>query len=407
MIERFWFSASLASKVPVLALLALIFAGPTVAQEQAHQQIRESLVYLEASGIGIEGVEAGVNKASKGTGFLVSKDGLILTTYHLLSGLGKVAPESVIIRANIGKKAEQLEYKAAPVNAVPELDLLLLKIPPGLQAHKPVKLGTLNEAESATNVNTSGFPESANYRPASGSIGSKDTDTGYLWEVNNMAFDFGQSGSPVYTNDGTVIGIAKGQLKNSPTVNYIIPIQFADSLLASLRMSEMQQQIATLNSRLAEIETKKVDPAVKNIDEIASNFEWSATVSGDDILVTYEKLANTGPQIDTMTVSATPIARGKTGPLNMFATFVDSDKDSEPDFTNPDEFDSTKRRSVAAVKLLFFEVKKAFCVAGSAVEMTRIKIDIVPFLKGGTQLEPESIFLEHSLDKRTDCNANS
>jgi S1-C subfamily serine protease len=399
--------------LPLVALF--LWTAQAAAQENIHDKIRNSLVYLEASGLNETN---GTKPVTQATGFLVSNDGFILTTYHLLSELGQVAPESVEIGANVFKKAPNPEFVAVPVQAMPEFDLLLLKVSPSAEPFTPLVLGTLADALSATAVNTSGFPKSANYRPDSGSIGSKDTTSGYLWEVNDMPFDFGQSGSPVYTDEGVVVGVAKGQLDGSPGVNYMIPIQFADSLLATIRLSDMRAQIEMLTNRLTELESKKVDPAAlqlkearENIDVIASNFEWSASTDGDDVQVFYRKLANTGPQIEAATVHVTPLVRGKNGKrLEMFAITIDVNDDSDADFLEPEDFDPVKRKGVILAKDLFGNLRQTFCTPGGApVEMDRIRVDIIPYLdkEHSIQLDPEVLYVEQALDKKTDCHADS
>lgn len=397
----------------IMALL--VWPSQVSAQESAHAKIRQSLVYLEASGLNATN---GTKPVTQATGFLVSNDGFILTTYHLLSELGQVAPESVVIRANVGEKAVQLKYAAAPVNAVAELDLLLLKIPPGLEPYHPVKLGTLEDAQNAAAINTSGFPKSANYRPDSGSIGSKDTSSGYLWEVNDMPFDFGQSGSPVYTDDGVVVGVAKGQLDGSPGVNYMIPVQFSDSLLATIRLSDMQAQITSLTSRLTELEATKVDPAreqlkkaVENIDEIASNFEWSAVADGNNIRVVYRKLANTGPQVESATVYATASYRDRKGkPFNGITLRNDVNRDSEADFLTPEPFDATKRKGAVVAANLFQDTMEPLCNSNSPAEvMDRILVNVVPYLKDGIQLDQEALYIEFDpvIERSKVCGPNS
>jgi S1-C subfamily serine protease len=395
------------------AIMALIFwSAQASAQESAHDKIRKSLVYLEASGLNTNN---GTKPVTQATGFLVSNDGFILTTYHLLSELGPVAPESVEIGANVFKKASNPEFVAVPVQAMPEFDLLLLKISASAEPFKPLVLGTLADALSATAVNTSGFPKSANYRPDSGNIGSKDTTSGYLWEVNDMPFDFGQSGSPVYTDDGIVVGVAKGQLDGSPGVNYMIPIQFADSLLATIRLSDMQAQIASLTSRLTELEATKVDPAreqlkkaVENIDEIAINFKWSAAVAGDDIQVSFKKLADAGLDIKAASFTIVPIVRGKDGKrFDIPGTdALENIADNDSVFLKPEASGADKRKGVVSAKGMFERLKAEFCAPGKpTVEMDRISVIITPYLdlEHTIPLDQEVVYIEQSLDRKRDC----
>jgi hypothetical protein len=393
-------------------------SGKSNAQDvPPHSLVKSGLVYLKATGTGAPdaGPIAGVKRDSTGTGFLVTDDGFVLTTYHLISELGKVMPETIELSANIGAKATNPETPVAIVSWATEFDLLLLKIsPPVAGKYESLRLGTFEDAKNVSKVFTNGFPESENDRPLDGTIVSRNTKSGFLWSLNNMPFDFGQSGSPIYNDLGMVVGIAKGQSSDASGISYMIPIQFADSLLSTIRLSEMQKQInqlkksnESLAKKLAEIETVKVNPAVENIKEIASNFEWSANTTGDDIRVAYQKLANTGPQIKSMTVRATPLARGESGPVIMFTLVAKRGDGPEADILPLDAYDRDKRRGVTTAGGLFARVKKNFCEADDAEEINRIKIDITPSLENGRKLDPETIFLEEALNKKTNCNAGS
>jgi S1-C subfamily serine protease len=287
--------------------------------EAAHAAMKKSLVYLKASGTGASGPIAGVPMEATGTGFLVSDDGFILTTYHLLSELGDVVPETVKIEASIGRKAIVFELTAAPVNSVPELDLLLLKIPPDDTGYTPVKLGSLADANSASDILTSGFNKPVGHHKDSGSMGSKDTPSGYLWTVNDMPFEKGQSGSPVYTLNGNVIGVAKGQAVDSPSINYMIPIQLADSLLAHLRVAELRDTIGRLNTQNAELTEKlgeidrkrpiadrlsEVETGISNIQKV---YDWNAAMTQDGVLLSFTKILSGGPALTSLEFQITPI----------------------------------------------------------------------------------------------------
>lgn len=59
--------------------------------------------------------------------------------------------------------------------------------------------------------------------------------------ITNIAFEGGQSGSPVYDEKGSVIGLAKGQLKDNdvaiPGLYVVLPIGDAQGLVPSWKRS--------------------------------------------------------------------------------------------------------------------------------------------------------------------------
>jgi serine protease Do len=214
--------------------------------QDAHKQVRPSLVYLKATGQ----VRGGENASSEaettlGTGFVVSSDGLVLTTHHIISELGDVEPRTVSIEARIAEKSANARPAAIVDDAI-NMDLLLLKLPPGPDDYVPVSLGSAYDHDDTQDIYTSGFPRSISYRTQNGRIEAREGPGGYLW-VTDLNFEYGQSGSPIYNGDGEVIGVVKGV---EGSLNYIVPIEFADSLLAQVRLREMKQQVQKMQERL-------------------------------------------------------------------------------------------------------------------------------------------------------------
>lgn len=231
-------------------LAGLLLAGllcstaPGMAQTDAHGDIAPSLVHLR-----IEAQDKlGVPKEGKATGFLVTADGQVLTVYHLISGLGEVVAETVKITARVGRRGENpgdFDESAAVVSALPELDLLLLKISQGLDDYKPVRLGSSRTLPLDTRLLTSGFPENLERWVDDGALRSKQGPGGTLWGTD-MEFLGGQSGSPVYRETGEVVGVVKGQLRGASNKSFFVPIDLADPLLIPLRLEAIEQRIAAV-----------------------------------------------------------------------------------------------------------------------------------------------------------------
>ena len=208
-----------------------IIAGDSMAQAQeVHKLIRPSLVYLKATAKGASGTETVVTKETTATGFLVSEDGLVLTVYHLISKLGDVVPQTVRIEARISEKNAN-PIRAAIVDASINTDLLLLKIPPGAKEYTKVSLGNAQSHDDDDAIYTSGFAKLISYRKQEGKIETREGPGGHLW-ATGLKFEYGQRGSPIYNAAGEVIGIVEG---DKGTLSYMIPIGFADSLLAQVR----------------------------------------------------------------------------------------------------------------------------------------------------------------------------
>jgi hypothetical protein len=208
--------------------LGILLTGPAHAQP-VHDTVRNGLIFIEMKGETDNGTKIG----SQGTGFFVSPDGYILTSYHLLDTISKSRPDKVEIWISVWDRKEPPERKAFVVDARPNLDLLLLKVPRAQQPYNALKIGATQD--SLSTVLVSGFiyrdnPPSATYKRYTDQVTSTDGPAGYTWVLNTPA-EAGQSGSPVYTSDGTVVGVLKGQFGNQTV---FVPIEHARTLLLGI-----------------------------------------------------------------------------------------------------------------------------------------------------------------------------
>lgn len=235
----------------LLALaIVVVWAGlQCEALAQADVIIAPSLVNLSASAI--SGV--GTPLEGRATGFIVTGDGQVLTVNHFLTGLKDALPDTIKISARVGERGPPFPIlNVAVINALPELDLLLLKLPLGSAPYTPVTLGSSRDVALSTPIRTSGFPF-ADELPGiwldDGKVRSQQGPGGSLWGTD-MGFNAGQSGSPVYLDDGKVIGVVKGQLGSTSNINFFTPIDFADPLLLPVRFAAMEEQLAAIQKRL-------------------------------------------------------------------------------------------------------------------------------------------------------------
>jgi S1-C subfamily serine protease len=223
-------------QIALLVLCACIsIHSSAFSQSGVHEQIRKSLVFIEMKGETDNGIPLG----SAGTGFLVSDDGYILTCYHLLEALSKSRPEKIEVWVHFGERKQAADKRAFVVDGRVNLDLLLLKVSRTGSPYISVKTGSARRATLTSSiVLSSGFryqesPPDANYTRFSDQITSEDGPAGYTWVLNNAAVG-GQSGSPVYTESGIVIGILKGNFAGQTV---FVPLEHAATLLLPLQLT--------------------------------------------------------------------------------------------------------------------------------------------------------------------------
>lgn len=253
-----------------------------------HEKSRNSLVYLKAQG-DVYSEDGRIDKVTEiGTGFIVSQDGLVLTTSHLLTDLGDVKPQSVKIDARIAQKNAN-PWNAVIVDAAVNTELLLLKIPPSREPYSKLRLGNAQKHNDDDSIYTSGFPESITYKKTKGVIEAREGPGGHLW-MTSISYTRGLNGSPIYNSKSTVIGVLRGD--KSSTQTFMIPIGFADSLLAQVRLREIQRALEDFNS-------------------LRSSFSWQgeyeANKDNPNITITYEKLMPGEPHVEYINILAWPM----------------------------------------------------------------------------------------------------
>lgn len=174
-------------------------------------------------------------RAQQGTGFYISKDGYLVTSYHLRTNLGPV--EEGTVRYQIHGRGSQGDYF---VSAAPEWwsethDLLVLYASVADRDVPILRRGTRDGIEPAkTVVYSAGYPEGYLLIVDEGKIKAFGViDPIPVWPTN-FTFKVGQSGSPICRADTSVFALAKGSDKDAPSNGFIapvrpIPIQYWDN----------------------------------------------------------------------------------------------------------------------------------------------------------------------------------
>ncbi|MBW4709969.1 serine protease [Roseobacter sp. YSTF-M11] len=299
-----------------------LLAAPLMAQETPHDIVKTGLIYLQASGTaGKEGhpkrgVKGGV--ISQGTGFFVGKDGFILTTRHFLDPLEKAEARQVSITASIGGASSD----DIPVQIASELDrvdLLLLKanMPFDKPPPNPLRIGRTSKYNRAspTALFTSGFHGETYRRKEVEFNASESADFPYAWTVN-VKTNSGQSGSPVYDADGSVLGIVKATASEDDELTLMIPIDYAMPLIGHLEIDRLNERVELLMDVIGEL--TRDDPPLHlrlkgiedNLTELSNRFTWSAFTAPDGTLrIRYEKLIGGGAQVDGIRINVRPYMR--------------------------------------------------------------------------------------------------
>ena len=178
-------------------------------------------------------------KRGMGSGFVIDKEGHILTNYHVIEG----ADEIVVMLESDGKEKE---YSATLIGSDSKTDIALIKInrKPGDNTEFPfLELGSSENLEVGEWVVAIGNPFGLSHTVTVGvvsalgrSIGAGPYDE---FIQTDASINPGNSGGPLINIDGQVIGIntaiISGNAGGNVGIGFAIPINIAKGILKDLK----------------------------------------------------------------------------------------------------------------------------------------------------------------------------
>lgn len=150
---------------------------------------------------------------SVGTGFVVSKEGLVLTNSHVLNELD-------YCYGLIGDDLTVFELELVYEGSKEGFDLCLLKIVETEQTFIPLKIGS-KEPNIGDNLFTIGNPKGLGLSLTKGSL-SRIHKNGNI--QLDMTINPGNSGGPVLNEEGSVVGIVTYTLEEVQGLGFALPI---------------------------------------------------------------------------------------------------------------------------------------------------------------------------------------
>src|SRR5690554_2704533 len=168
---------------------------------------------------------------SMGSGFIVSKDGYVLTNNHVVEGA-----DEVIVRLN-----DRREFKAVIVGTDPRSDMAVLKIDNGDDL-PVVSVGRSQDLKVGEWVFAIGSPFGFDYTVTAGivsALGRSLPSENYVPFIQtDVAINPGNSGGPLFNLDGEVVGINSQIFTRSGGfmgLSFAIPINVAMDVADQLR----------------------------------------------------------------------------------------------------------------------------------------------------------------------------
>lgn len=186
-----------------------------------------------------------------GTGFAVSADGSIVTSYHVVNDA-----DSVFVTQKFGDRC--MRYKAKVVLADRNNDLAILKI----DDKKFLGFGDIpySFAQSTGDLGNSVFVLGYPMRTTMGeqiklTTGVVSSVSGFKDDITNFQISAsvqpGNSGGPVFNQNGELIGVVSSRHASAENVSYAVKIQYLTNLISLYpALSECTQQSSVDNQSL-------------------------------------------------------------------------------------------------------------------------------------------------------------
>jgi putative serine protease PepD len=188
-----------------------------------------------------------------GTGFVVSKDGEILTNAHVVSESGVTASSVVVVFKN-GTDTQGTQIPATIVGADESTDVALIKIDPSQApvALTPVNLGDSSQVAVGENVVAIGNPLGLDFSLSTGVVSATNrelqspngaTITGGI--QTDAAINPGNSGGPLFNAAGEVIGINEqidSQSGGNEGIGFAVPINTAVQVMQQMQSGQYTPQ---------------------------------------------------------------------------------------------------------------------------------------------------------------------
>lgn len=165
--------------------------------------------------------------ASLGSGFILNKEGYIVTNNHVVAKMDA-------IEVTIGKDQD---YEAKVVGADPKTDVALIKIEPREDLN-PLPLGDSDQLLVGEIVVAIGNPFGLSHTVTQGIVSAKERTIGYGPYDNFIQTDAsinpGNSGGPLLNLKGEVVGINSAIMASGQGIGFAIPINLAKEILSQL-----------------------------------------------------------------------------------------------------------------------------------------------------------------------------
>lgn len=198
-------------------------------------------------GDNMPGEQPEVRRPSLGSGFILNKEGYIVTNNHVVEKASE-------IKVTIG---QDREYEAKIVGTDPKTDVALIKIE-AKEELTPLVLGDSDSLEVGEIVVAIGNPFGFSHTVTQGIVSAKERTIGFGPYDNFIQTDAsinpGNSGGPLLNMEAKVVGINTAIIASGQGIGFAIPINLAKNIIQQLK------DTGTVTRGWLGVQIQKVDP---------------------------------------------------------------------------------------------------------------------------------------------------
>ncbi|MEE9431286.1 MAG: serine protease [Melioribacteraceae bacterium] len=200
----------------IIGYFLLVFLATTFAQTQRPFLDTNTKIDIEVS-------------ISSGTGFLISENGYVVTSYHIINNAKNISVEIT----NLGL------VKTYPINIIEKdsiNDLAILKINSSTFRTKDIPFNIIdNDVELGASVFTLGYPMIETMgKTIKLSNGIISSENGFMGNENayqiSVPINPGNSGGPLFDETGSLVGVIKSIYSGAENVAYAIKSKHVNKL---------------------------------------------------------------------------------------------------------------------------------------------------------------------------------
>jgi len=170
-----------------------------------------------------------IQSQSLGSGFILDKEGYVLTNNHVVENADKI----------LVRLSDEHEFPAKIVGTDPMTDLAVIRIEPMGVSLSPVEMGDSDEARIGDWVVAIGNPFGYGHTVTAGIVSAKGRVIGAGPYDNflqtDAAINPGNSGGPLFDMQGRVIGINTAIVAGGTGMGFAIPVNLAKEVVGQLK----------------------------------------------------------------------------------------------------------------------------------------------------------------------------